>query len=182
MPKRSHSDVNSKKLPISCGHRPPIKNKTDRKSIHSRCSRVAYTGCKQCILKYLYTVYKKATNDYIERSKKFVCECVCFKNQLPINELFKTLKFCYSIGLLLCYEVFEFESRYTQKQMLWLLKHGAEHYCLDPIELIRKEYWDIITFIAFSTTGLEYKTFAKTKGQLSAYLPSSLISMILLFL
>ena len=147
-PAREMDTVNSKSLPISCGHPPPEKHKSDELSMHSRCSRVAYTGCQQCILKYLYTVYKKKNSHNVERAKRFVCECVVFQSELPIEEVYKTLKFCHSIGLILRYEVFEFESRFTRKQILWLLKHGVQYYCLDIEDIITKGYWEIINFIA----------------------------------
>jgi hypothetical protein len=180
MPKRTAQEhINSKKVPIFCGHKPPEKSSYDYKSIHSRCSRVAYTGCQQCILKYLYTVYKKDTN-YIEGAKKFVCECVCWGREVATFEIYKTLKFCYSLGLLFGMQVFEFNPGFTRKQILWLLNHGAPYYCLNMKDMIKKQYWEIIGFIASNEN--VFNEIVESKNQLNFYLPSNIISIVLLFI
>jgi len=171
--------LNSKKLVISCNHEIPPKRETYKnRSIQTRCSAVAYTGCTLCILKYLYTVYKKP-QEYIERAKKFVTECVCFHgHDRPVINVYKTLKFCYSIGLSFGMEVFEFEDRFSRKQIFWLLKHDVPYYCLNINDLIGKEYWDIVCFIA--TKNEHMKEMPETIRCL--LLPSSIVSIVLLFL
>ncbi len=169
--------INSKKLIIKCGHPVPIKP-LNNFGIHSRCSHVAYSGCHFCILKYLYTVYKRPPDD-IEKAKKFVTECVCWSgSDRPIDEVYKTLKFCYSIGLTFGMEVFEFERRFSRKQIIWLLKHDTPHYMLDIKDLILKEYWDIINLVAVKD--IRMKEMPETITHL--ILPTSIVAIVLLFL
>ncbi len=128
-------------------------------------------------------VYEKRDGK-IERAKKLVSECVCFKADekgRSITEVFELLQLCYYAGLGLGYEIFEFEDRYTRTHLIWLLEHGAEAWCLNLSMIIEKEYWDVIFLLEKKQVYRDWNIAAEIARCLLTYIHSSTLSIVLLY-
>ncbi len=185
--KKSTKDPHHKMFPASCGHKPDkyLKHKDVKnlKTTQSKCSEVARTGCKICILHYMYTVYKKEPY-YINRAKKFVSECVCYgaeQDGRSIDEVFELLQLCHFAGLGFAFEIFSFEDRYTKQQLIWLFDHGASPLCMSLTRLIKNEKWETILLVAHQSTCQPiWSDTNEAINCLTNYLFSSLLSIVLL--
>ncbi len=185
--KKSTKDPHRKMFPASCGHNEEDflrhKNFKQPQSISSKCSQVARSGCKTCILHYVYTVYKKHPH-FIDGAKEFVSECVCYKAQekgRSIEEVFELLQLCYFAGLGFAREIFECEDRYTKDQLIWLLAHGASPAYINLMPLIKQEKWETILLVAENSPCEMWSETREILLSLTSHVPSSLISVILFY-
>jgi len=175
-----------KKFPLSCNHNTDYlkdKDLKDRLSTQSKCSQVARTGCKICILHYVYTVYQKAPS-VIEKAKVFVSECVCFNAETKgrsVDQVFELLQLCHFAGLGFAFEIFEFEDRYTKPQLIWLFEHGASPRYMSLKSLIAKEAWDIVLLAASKLTDEKWTASCEIIHCLKWHVCSPLLALILFY-